>query len=191
MKWSLPPYSPDSCSIIIRWRVMGNALVRNTLVPFPALPGELSNLWKNIFPPQIPPCKTRLFYVSLQIVTKYRHILLHTHTHTRRVWLSGNTWRKGWRKEWEKWKKLGPMDICPRDDPDWVLFFSVAVFASFGLKIKCPVLALITPFIFIFIRLKLHNLPRTNCDLKHLMCVGKGRGKKKASSPTQGGKMLM
>lgn len=115
-----------------------------------------------------------------------------THTHTRRVWLSGNTWRKGWRKEWEKWKKLGPMDICPRDGPDWVLFFSVAVFASFGLKIKCPVLALITPFIFIFIRLKLHNLPRTNCDLKHLMCVGKGRGKKKkASSPTQGGKMLM
>ena len=82
------------------------------------------------------------------------------------------------------------MDICPRDSPNWVLFFPVAVFASFGLKIKCPVLALIVPFIFIFIRLKLHNLPRTNYDPKHLMCVGEGRGKK-ASSPIRGGKMLM
>ena len=53
------------------------------------------------------------------------------------------------------------MDIYPRDSPSRVLYFSVAVSASFGLKIKHPVLALIMPFIFIFIRLKLHNLSRT------------------------------
>ena len=58
-------------------------------------------------------------------------------------------------------RKLGPVDIYPRDSPNRVLFFSAAVFASFGLKLKHPVLALIMPFIFIFIRLKLHNLSRT------------------------------
>lgn len=74
------------------------------------------------------------------------------------------------------------MDICPRDSPNWVLCFPVAVFASFGLKIKCPVLALIVPFIFIFIRLKLHNLSRTNYDLKHLMCVREGEERPPAQS---------
>lgn len=46
------------------------------------------------------------------------------------------------------------------DDPHSFLFF-VAVFVSSGLKIKCPVLALIVPVVLIFIRVRLRNLPDT------------------------------
>lgn len=76
----------------------------------------------------------------------------------------------GWRKLWERY-------CCPQ--PLMVLassFSSLLFLLPSGLKIKCPVLALIMPFIFIFTRLRLCNLPMTSCDLRHLMCVGGGKG---------------
>lgn len=82
---------------------------------------------------------------------------------------------------------MGKVLLPPTPDGLASSFSSLLFLLPSGLKIKCPVLALIMPFIFIFIRLRLCNLPMTSCDLRHLMCVGGGR----AWSPSGGRKMLM
>lgn len=47
------------------------------------------------------------------------------------------------------------MGTCLRDGSNQALFFSVAVFASFGLKIKCPVFSFNHAFYFHIFKIKI------------------------------------